>query len=135
MRVSETTKQLYSLSVSLECFEGISHHVSINFLKERFVYTEWRNQPEQHSVSPLPVFKPGSLEQFKRKIYSMRIWEWEPTYQKENGIVLDGNFWTVTLKTQEKTYEFGGMESFPANWGRFLKALEMLVGVPFGKLV
>ncbi|WP_335717358.1 hypothetical protein [Neobacillus niacini] len=71
------------------------------------------------------------MEEFKSEIYSLNIWEWERSYRKEEGIILDGMFWSIKLNTKGKIYESEGIECFPREWERFCQAVENLTGIPF----
>ena len=68
------------------------------------------------------------MEEFKRELYTMNIWEWKQTYRSEDGIILEGKYWSVKLITKGKVYESEGTESFPRNWDQFCKAVEKLTG-------
>jgi hypothetical protein len=124
-------KYPFSLIATLEGFGGISHQVRINFSKNRFAALEWRNKENIRSVSDCQPKTPGNLEDFKRELYIINIWEWEPTYRKEDGIVLEGKYWSVKLKTKGKVYESEGTQCFPNNWYRFCRAVEKLTGTKF----
>lgn len=122
---------IHSITAVLECHGGISYKVSINFSKNSFVFWEWRGKAFQR---PVPVFAPqpaGNLDDFKQEIRSLHIWEWEPTYRKESGIILDGTYWSIQLKTNSKVYRSEGINRFPPNWNQFCKAVERLTGRPF----
>ncbi|MFL6557164.1 MAG: hypothetical protein ACJ8MO_13715, partial [Bacillus sp. (in: firmicutes)] len=81
--------------------------------------------------SAIPAATPGDLEEFKRELYLMSIWEWKPTYQNEGGIILEGKYWSIKLITKGKVYVSEGTESYPRNWDKFCKAIEKLTGTPF----
>lgn len=124
-------KHPFSLIATLEGFEESSYQVHVNFIKNRFVALEWRNKDNCQPFSDVPVGYPGDIEEFKRELYTMNIWKWEPTYQDEAGIILEGKYWSVKLKTKGKIYKSEGSKSYPANWNHFCKALEKLTGTPF----
>jgi hypothetical protein len=124
-------KYLLSLMATLEGFGGISYQVRVNFTKNRFAALEWRNKDNCQPFSDLQAASVGNVENFKREIYSMNIWDWEPTYRNDNGIILEGKYWSVKLKTKGKVYESGGTESFPENWDKFCKVVEKLTGTSF----
>jgi len=121
----------YSLTAYLDCFGDISYHVRVHFLTNNFISWEWRNRDSTKQFTNLHSIKPGSTDELKYSLFSLKIWDWEPVYRKEEGIILDGKYWSVVLKTKEKIYQFEGIESFPANWGRFCNAIEKLTGTPF----
>ncbi|WP_462411873.1 hypothetical protein [Neobacillus sp. Marseille-QA0830] len=122
------------LTVTVERFDGLAQQVRINFIKKRFVYVEW-NAPPNHSepMMNLPFVQLGCIEEFKTELNSFNIWDWEPIYQKENGVILEGRYWIVELQTKEKIYKWDGVECFPNNWARFCRSIEKLVGLPFGR--
>jgi hypothetical protein len=129
MKVKET---IISLIADIDGFSGVSYKVNIDFYRNRFTVFEWRNKD---NILPFTNFERksiGSMEDFKREIYLMKIWEWERTYRKEAGIILDGKYWSIKLNTKGKVYESEGMESFPPDWNRFCQAIEKLTGIPFG---
>lgn len=124
-------KYPYSLIASLEGFGEISYQVRVNFVKNRFAALVWRSKENHQPFSDVQTIVPGELEEFKRDLYSMKIWEWKPTYRSEDGIILEGKYWSVKLITKGKVYESEGTESFPGNWDKFCKAVEKLTGTPF----
>jgi hypothetical protein len=101
------------------------------FFRNTFSVFEWRNKDYNLPFTNLEPKSIGSLEDFKREIYLMKIWEWEPSYQKGEGIILDGKYWCIRLNTKGKVYECEGMECFPPEWERFCQAVEKLTGIPF----
>lgn len=124
-------KYPFSLIATMEEYSGASNQVRVNFIKKRFIFLEWRNKDNIQPFADYPAKFHGSLEDFKRDIYSMKIWEWEPAYRNVEGIVLGGKFWSVKLSTKGRVYESEGTDCFPLNWARFCKAVEKLTGTPF----
>jgi hypothetical protein len=124
-------KYLCSLAATIEIFGGISYQVRINFEKNRFVALEWRNKDQIRPHSDFLPKSPGSLDDFKRELYALKVWEWEPSYRDGAGIVLEGKYWSIKIKTMGKIYESEGAQCFPANWEKFCKAIERLIGTPF----
>jgi len=120
-----------SLIATLEGFGGISYQVRVNFSKNRFAVLEWRNKENIKSNFDFLPKTPGNLDEFKRELYTINIWEWEPTYRKEDGIVLEGKYWSVKFKTKGKVYESEGTEYYPRNWKKFCRSVEKLTGTPF----
>jgi hypothetical protein len=124
-------KYPFSLKATLEVFEGSSYQVRVNFNKNRFAALIWRNKDNRQPFSDFPAGSPGDIEEFKRELYSMNIWKWAPTYRDEAGIILEGKYWSVKLKTKGKIYESEGTKSYPVNWKKFCRAVEKLTGTPF----
>lgn len=124
-------KYPFSLIATLESFAGVCYQVRINFTKNTFTALEWRNKENTGPFSNYPSPLAGNLADFKRELYSLKIWEWEQNYHKHDGIVLEGRYWSVKLKTKDRIYECGGIESFPKNWDKFTKAVEKLTGTAF----
>ncbi|MBT2699243.1 hypothetical protein J7E79_17815 [Bacillus sp. ISL-40] len=120
-----------SLIASLEGFGGISYQVRVHFVKNRFAALIWRNKENYQPFSDFQADVPGDLEEFKRELYSLNIWEWKPTYRSEDGIIIEGKYWSIKLITKGKVYESEGTESFPGNWNKFCHAVENLTGTPF----
>lgn len=120
-----------SLIATIEGFEGISYRVHVNFIMNQFISMEWRNKDNLRPFTDFQSKSAGSIEEFKRELYAINIWEWEPSYQKEGGIVLEGKYWSVRLTSKGKVYESKGMELYPPNWNRLCKAIERLTGRPF----
>lgn len=128
MKVKET---INSLIAGIDGFSGISYKVHVDFFRNTFSVFEWRNKDYTLPFTNLEPKSIGSMEDFKREIYLMKIWEWEPFYQKEEGIILDGKYWSIRLNTKAKIYDCEGMECFPPEWERFCQAVEKLTGIPF----
>ncbi|WP_066256637.1 hypothetical protein [Neobacillus drentensis] len=124
-------KYPFSLIASLEGFGDISYQVRVNFVKNRFAALVWRNKENHQPFSDFQAIVPGDVEEFKRELYSMNIWEWKPTYRSEDGIIIEGKYWSVKLITKGKVYESEGTKSFPENWNQFCNAVERLTGTPF----
>jgi hypothetical protein len=124
-------KYPFSLIASLESFGDISYQVRVNFVKNRFAALVWRNKENLQPFSDFQAITPGDLEEFKRELYSMNIWEWKPTYRSEDGIIIEGKYWSVKLITKGKVYVSEGTKSFPENWDQFCNAVEKLTGTPF----
>lgn len=120
-----------SLTATIERFGGISYKIQVHFLKNRFLFWVWRNRVQLQPFTDFQTVTPGSMEEFKRELYFLKLWEWDRTYRKGDGIILDGVYWSVKLQTNGKYYECEGTESFPANWTQFLRAAEKLIGVSF----
>ena len=74
-------KYPFSLIATMEEYSGVSNQVRVNFMKKRFIFLEWRNKDNIQPFADYPPKFHGSLEDFKREIYSMKIWEWEPAYR------------------------------------------------------
>ncbi|MFS8629629.1 MAG: hypothetical protein LOD92_00335 [Bacillales bacterium] len=72
----------------------------------------------------------GSVEEFKKELYQIKIWNWEKDYQPET-LVLGGTIWSVKLKTKGMTFISKGLQTFPNEWDRFIKALSRLTGICF----
>lgn len=121
----------FSLMATLEGFGGISYQVRVNFVKNHFASLEWRDKEHKRPSSDFLPRTPGNLEEFKREIYSLKIWEWDSNYRNEDGIVLEGKYWSIKLKTMGKEYVSEGTQCFPANWDKFCKAVERLTGSTF----
>jgi hypothetical protein len=128
MKVKET---IHSLIAGIDGFSGISYKVHVDFFRNTFTVFEWRNKDVIHPFTNLGSISIGSVEDFKKDIYSMRIWEWEPSYRKEEGIILEGKYWSIIVNTKDKVYESEGIECFPPDWNRFCLAVENLTGIPF----
>ncbi|WP_042457416.1 hypothetical protein [Neobacillus dielmonensis] len=127
------SRVLQSLTVKVERFGGESQQVRIDFLKKRFVFVVWRSPGDSKPSSEnLPLGLPGSVETFKRELYNFDIWSWDSVYYKEDGIILDGKYWSVELETKVKVYQSNGIECFPSNWVLLCKSIEKLIGAPFG---
>jgi hypothetical protein len=124
-------KNLCTLTATIEEFSGISYQVRVNFDKNRFAALEWRNKENSLSTDDIHPGTPGSLDEFKRELYALKLWEWNPNYRYENGIILEGKNWSIRLKTMGKLYESEGTQCFPTNWDKFCKAVENLTGTPF----
>ncbi|GLB60700.1 hypothetical protein [Cytobacillus sp. NCCP-133] len=118
-------KDPVQLSLNLGGYPGPWYKIEIDFINERFVYFEWHLS----SFSPrneLPKVS-GSIEDFKKELYRLKIWKWQSEYNHP-GIILDSIAWSVKLITKGNIYECNGVQSFPNGWERFCKALAKLTG-------
>lgn len=121
-------KEPVMMTVVLHGYPGPEMRVRIDFKRNTFTYFEWHLDSKASGALKVGTF--GSVEDFKKKLYPLKLWEWEEDYQTE-GIVVDGTSWSVKLKTQGKTYESRGLDSFPNQWKEFCKAVSVLVGKKF----
>ncbi|WP_226676806.1 hypothetical protein [Mesobacillus jeotgali] len=121
-------KEPVMMTVVLHGYPGPEMRVRIDFKRNTFTYFEWHL--DSKASEPLKVGRFGSVEDFKKKLYPLKLWKWEEDYQTE-GIVVDGTSWSVKLKTKGKTYESRGLDSFPNQWKKFCKAVSILVGKEF----
>jgi hypothetical protein len=125
-------KYPYSLTAILEGDEGITYQVNVNFLKKRFSFFEWRNKGSQKSDHDNCARKLGSIDEFKREIMAMKLWEWESFYGTgEVGITLGKTNWTIKLQTKSKKYISEGTDCYPEKWTEFCQSIEKFSGVPF----
>lgn len=116
------------LTVVLYGYPGPERRIKVDFRKNSFTYFEWHlDSPSQDSfIAP----QPGSVEHFKKQLYSFNCWEWQEDYQAE-GIIVDGTTWSVKLETRGNKYESGGIDSFPKEWIDFCRAISTLIGKEF----
>ncbi|MBT2662525.1 hypothetical protein [Bacillus sp. ISL-45] len=121
-------KEPLLMTVVLHGYPGPEMRVRIDFKRNSFTYFEWHL--DSKASEPLEVGTFGNVEDFKKKLYPLKLWEWEEDYQTE-GIVVDGTSWSVKLKTNGRTYESRGLDSFPENWKGFCQAVSILVGKKF----
>lgn len=122
-------KYPYLLNAFIDRDNGISYQVKIDFLKKRFTFFEWRSAGNKNTD---PCYRPrklGSLDVFKQEIFTMKIWEWKPYYQKAEGIILGKTNWKVKLETKGKSYISEGTDCYPEHWNHFCKSMERLIGV------
>lgn len=121
-------KEPILMTVVLHGYPGPEMRVRIDFKRNTFTYYEWHL--DSKASGPLKVVTFGSVHDFKKKLYQLKIWEWEEDYQTE-GIVVDGTSWSIKLKTKGRTYESRGLDSFPDHWKEFCRAVSELVGKQF----
>jgi hypothetical protein len=121
-------KEPVMMTVVLHGYPGPEMRVGIDFKRNIFTYFEWHL--DSKASQPLKIGTFGSVEDFKKKLYPLRLWEWEEDYQTD-GIVVDGTSWSVKLKTKGRTYESRGLDSFPKHWKEFCHAVSILVGKKF----
>lgn len=124
-------KQPFMLTAILDGDDGITYQVNVNFIQKRFTYFSWRNHGTSNGNLDYCPKQSGDFDEFKREIFSMKLWEWQPSYGKEEGITLGKTNWSIKLKTQSKTYFCDGTDCFPENWGKFCKSVEKLTGSTF----
>lgn len=118
-------KEPLLMTVVLHGYPGPEMRVRIDFKRNTFTYFEWHL--DSKAPEPLNVDTFGSVEDFKKKLYPFKLWDWAEDYQTE-GIVVDGTSWSVKLKTKSRTYESRGLDSFPTQWRDFCQAVSVLVG-------
>ncbi|MGV2938645.1 hypothetical protein AB5I83_03570 [Mesobacillus sp. LC4] len=121
-------KEPVLMTVVLHGYPGPEMRVRIDFKRNIFTYFEWHLDSKASQHLQIGTF--GSVEDFKKKLYPLKVWEWEEDYQTD-GIVVDGTSWSVTLKTKGRTYESRGLDSFPKDWKEFCQAVSILVGKRF----
>ena len=121
-------KEPLLMTVVLHGYPGPEMRVRIDFKRNTFTYFEWHL--DSKASGPLKVRTFGSVEDFKKKLYPLKLWEWDEDYQTD-GIVVDGTSWSVKLKTKGRTYESRGLDSFPKHWREFCQAVSVLVGKQF----
>lgn len=124
-------KYPYSLIATVEGDEGITYQLNVSFEKNRFSFFEWRDKRNRNSNPGPQHRKLGSMDEFKRKIIEMEIWDWKLYYGTGEGITLGKTNWTVRLKTRNKTYLCEGIDCYPENWAEFCQSIEKFAGVPF----
>lgn len=121
--------ELETLSTTISGFLRPSYKVEVNFKKKQFYFFEW------YIDYPFPdrtenLIYCGTVDQFKKDIYPLEIWNWEKDYQ-QNSLVVDGTHWTVKLKTNEMSHVSEGLQSFPEEWPQFCQAVSNLIGIDF----
>lgn len=116
------------LTVVLYGYPGPERSIKVDFKRNSFTYFEWYLDSKAQGSFNAP--EPGSLEYFKKQLYSFNCWEWQDDYQAE-GIIVDGTTWSVKLETRGKKYDSGGIDSFPKEWKDFCRAISTLIGREF----
>jgi hypothetical protein len=124
-------KNPYSITANLEGDEGVSYQLNVDFIKRRFSFFEWRNKRHQKSNQTPSTRRLGNIDEFKREIMALKIWEWQSFYGADVGITLGKTNWTVKLKTTSKTHVFEGTDCYPENWAEFCQLIEKFAGVSF----
>ncbi|USK41144.1 hypothetical protein LIS77_11825 [Cytobacillus firmus] len=113
------------LSVSLGGYPGPWYKIEVDFINGRFVYFEW-HLSSFSSRNELPT-KSGSIEEFKKELYRLKLWKWQKEY-KNPGMLMDSVTWSIKLVTKENSFESQGIQSFPNGWEKFCMALTNLTG-------
>lgn len=109
-------------------FPGPELRVNVNFKRKTFTYFEWHL--DSNTSKPLKITLPGKIDDFKKELYLLKIWDWKEDYQSE-GIIVEGNSWSVRLVTKSFVYESGGLNEYPINWKEFIQAISSLIGMQF----
>lgn len=121
--------EFVSLTANIGGFPGPSYTVKVDFIGNTFcffeLYMDCRISPCKSRTVHI-----GDVEQFKKGVIRLGIWNWDKDYQQES-LVLDGTSWFVKLKTKGAIYESGGLQCFPKNWSKFCKSVSRLVGIDF----
>lgn len=122
-------KELLSLAVNIGSYPGPLYRVDVDFVQNLFYFFEWNIDcaPPKRKDRVISI---GDVDQFKKEIIRLKIWNWERDYQLDT-LVLDGMSWSVKMKTKGKVYESEGLECFPPNWSKFCRAVSRLIGVKF----
>jgi len=115
------------LTFSQSSHPGPEVKISIDFIRNSFVFLEWHFNGTKAATS-LPHHKHGSVSEFRKALYSLHIWDWEKDYQSD-GIIVDGVSWSIVLETKGALYQSEGLESFPKEWKNFYRSLKLLTGV------
>ena len=84
MKVKET---IISLIAGIDGFSGISYKVHVDFFQNRFTVFEWRNKENFQPITNFERKSLGSMEDFKKDIYLMKIWEWLIERKKESFLM------------------------------------------------
>jgi hypothetical protein len=124
-------KNPYSITAILEGDEGISYQLNVDFISKRVSFFEWRTKRNQKRSQTPSTRGLGNIDEFKREIMALKIWEWQSYYGAEVGITLGKTNWTVKLKTTGKTHIFEGTDCYPEKWAEFCQSIEKFAGVSF----
>ncbi|MEH7441475.1 hypothetical protein V7201_03980 [Bacillus sp. JJ1122] len=116
------------LTVVMYGYPGPERRIKVDFKTNSFTYFEWHL--DSLCQGSLIAPQPGSVEHFKKQLYSFNCWEWQGDYQAE-GIIVDGTTWSVKLETKGNKFESGGIDSFPKEWKDFCRAITTLIGKEF----
>ncbi|MDP4162922.1 MAG: hypothetical protein Q8898_07430 [Bacillota bacterium] len=119
------------LNAYIETFEGCAYQVWVNFQRKNFVYFVLERRTHNRLVVPVKGEFIGDIALFKQQLYSVKVWDWEPSYRSQQGIILDGTNWSVSLRTTSANYKSEGMKKFPPKWKLFCRSIENLTGSPF----
>ncbi|MBY0096760.1 hypothetical protein [Mesobacillus maritimus] len=122
-------RDMVKLTFSQSRHPGPEVKISVNFIRNTFVFLEWHFNGTKAATS-LPHHKHGSVSEFKKALYSLHIWNWEKDYQSD-GIIVDGISWSIVLETKGALYRSEGLETFPKEWKSFYRSLRLLTGVAF----
>lgn len=122
-------KELLSLSALIGGYPRPSYKIDVDFIHNRFYFFEWNIDCAQPNRKERTIYI-GDVEQFKKEIMRLKIWNWDKDYQLDS-LVLDGTSWSVKLKTKGMTYESEGLQSFPNNWSKFCRVVSNLIGIKF----
>lgn len=118
------------LIFKLSGYPGPEVKVTVDFIKGTFTFFEWHFNLKGR-VPRATIKQLGSVEEFKKDLYSLHIWDWEKDYQID-GIIVDGTSWSVVLETKGEIFVREGLDSFPKEWKRFCRSMSQLTGVYLG---
>ena len=114
-----------SMTAEIGACRGPWFKVKVDFVRKTFMVFGMNLDPA-NELDYQPIVA-GSTDEFKHEIFKMKLWNWEPSYERQE-IVLDGTCWSITLKTIGQTYKSEGLNVFPKEWAKFSKALSKLIG-------
>lgn len=120
-------KDLVSLTLSFGVFPGPYYRIRVNFKNKQVYIFEWDLDGPHHKRDTNTIIL-GSVEQFKRSIFRLKLWNWDRNYQSDL-FSINGLRWSVKLVTKGSVYESKGLDTFPKEWPKFRKALKELIGI------
>lgn len=119
-------KDLVSLTVSFGTFPGPYYRIHVNFKNKQVYIFEW-DLDRSHERGTNTIIL-GSVEQFKRTIFRLKLWNWDNDYDS-NMFSINSSNWYVKLVTKGSTYKSKGSDSYPKEWSKFRRAIKELIGI------
>lgn len=121
-------KEFVTLSVDIGVFPDLRYHVNIHFQRGVFHVFEWR-EPQHSSNNKAQVKVIGSVEEFKKTLYRLKIWNWDETKNVPQLDHYNGTILRFKLMTKGASYENIGYDPLTNDWKAFRRALEQLTGI------
>lgn len=121
-------KDFVTLALDIGVFPNIRYHVNVHFQRGVFNVVEWRDQQQDQNREP-QVKHIGSIEEFKKALYKLKVWNWEKhdtVPQLDQYVGMIGYF---KLTTKATVYENIGYEPLSTEWKSFQRAIENLTGL------
>ncbi|WP_141433558.1 hypothetical protein [Bacillus sp. 03113] len=123
-------KEFLCLKVVQE-MSGSWQKLNVDFIKSRFIVFEWHSEQFQSFSTPSETI--GSVDELKKELYRMKIWDWESNDEQAKN-VQDELRWSIKLETKGKTFIKNGIQTHPKEWKKLCQSISKLIGKSFSRI-